>query len=64
MLLWLWCRLAAAALIRPLALELPYAARVALKKYNQNIGKLVEGVDVAIKEQYGGLLWSWDDSIF
>ena len=30
--LWLWCRLAAAALIRPLALELPYAAGVALKK--------------------------------
>ena len=25
-LLWLWCRLAAAALIHPLAWELPYAA--------------------------------------
>ena len=33
-LLWLWCRLAAADLIRPLAWELPYAtgAGVALKK--------------------------------
>ena len=31
-LLWLWCRLAAAALIQPLALELPYAAGVAVKK--------------------------------
>ena len=31
-LLWLWCRLAFAALIRPLAWELPYAAGVALKK--------------------------------
>ena len=30
--LWLWCGLAAAALIRPLALDLPYAAGVALKK--------------------------------
>ena len=30
-LLWLWCRLAAAALIRPLARELPYAAGAALK---------------------------------
>jgi len=31
-LLWLWHRLAAAALIRPLAGELPYAASVALKQ--------------------------------
>ena len=31
-LLWLWCRLAAAALILPLAWELPYAAGAALKR--------------------------------
>ena len=31
-LLWLWCRPAAAALIRPLAWELPFATGVALKK--------------------------------
>ena len=31
-LLWLWCRLAAIALIPPLAWQLPYAAGVALKK--------------------------------
>ena len=31
-LLWLWCGLAAAALIRPLAWELPCATGVALKK--------------------------------
>ena len=30
--LWLWCRLAAAALIWPLARELPYATGVALKR--------------------------------
>ena len=30
-LLWLWCRLAAVASIRPLAWEPPYAAGVALK---------------------------------
>ena len=30
-LLWLWCRTAAVALIRPLAWELPYAAGAALK---------------------------------
>ena len=31
-LLWLWCRLAAVALIRPLAWEPPYAVGAALKK--------------------------------
>jgi len=31
-LLWLWCRAAATALIRPLAWESPYAAGVALEK--------------------------------
>ena len=30
--LWLWCRLAATALIQPLARKLPYATGVALKK--------------------------------
>ena len=33
-LLWLWCRMAAAALIRPLAWELPYATSAALKRQN------------------------------
>ena len=31
-LLWLWCKLAASALIWPLAWELPYAAGVAQKQ--------------------------------
>ena len=31
-LLWLWCRLAATALIRSLVWELPYAMGVALKR--------------------------------
>ena len=31
-LLWLWCRLAAVALIGPLAWEPPYAAGAALKR--------------------------------
>ena len=30
-LLWLWCRLVATTLVRPLAWEPPYAAGVALK---------------------------------
>ena len=34
-LLWLWCRLAAVALIRTLAWELPYAVGVAIKKQNK-----------------------------
>ena len=33
MLLWLWCRPAAAAPIQPLAWELPYATCAALKKF-------------------------------
>ena len=33
--LWLWCRLVAAALIRPLAWELPYAAGAALKRQKE-----------------------------
>ena len=35
-LLWLWWRLAAAALIQLLAWELPYATGVALKNNNNN----------------------------
>ena len=31
-LLWLWCRLAATAMIQPLAWEPPYAVGVALKR--------------------------------
>ena len=34
-LLWLWCRLAAAAPIQPLAWELPHAESAALKKANK-----------------------------
>ena len=39
MLLWLWCRPAAVALIRPLAWALPYATDVALKNNNSNKNK-------------------------
>ena len=39
MLLWLWCRLAAVAPIRPLAWELPHAAGVALKSKFKKIAK-------------------------
>ena len=34
-LLWLWCRLEAAALIQPLAWELPYVTGAALKKQSK-----------------------------
>ena len=35
-LLWLWCRLAAAAPIQPLAWELPHAACAAIKRKTKN----------------------------
>ena len=35
-LLWLWCRPAVVALIRPLAWELPYAMGAALKSKKKN----------------------------
>ena len=38
--LWLWCKLAAVAPIRPLAWEPPYAEGVALKKQKNKIKKL------------------------
>ena len=38
-LLWLWCKLAAIALIQPLAWEFPYAASAALKKKRKKKGK-------------------------
>ena len=37
-LLWLWCRLAAAAPSRPLAWELPYAMGVAIKRQKRKGG--------------------------
>ena len=39
--LWLWHRPAAAALIRPLAWELPYAAGMALKSKKATINKKI-----------------------
>ena len=38
-LLWLWCRPAAAAPIRPLAWEPPYAVGVALNRQNKQTNK-------------------------
>ena len=38
-LLWLWCRLTATALIQSLAWEPPYTVGVALKKQNKNKNK-------------------------
>ena len=40
LLLWLWCRLAAAAPIQPLAWELPYAIGAAIKRIKIIIVKL------------------------
>ena len=46
-LLWLWCRLAAVAPIRPLAWEPPYAAGMALKRKKQ---LYFEGVPVVAQQ--------------
>ena len=43
MLLWLWFRLAPAALIQPLAWELPYAASVTLKGQKKKKKKKKKG---------------------
>ena len=43
LLLWVWYRLTAAAQIRPLAWELPYASGVALKRRGRKKGKKEEG---------------------
>ena len=48
--LWLWYRLAAAAPIRPLAWELPYATGEALKRQNKTVQKakqLIHDADFA-----------------
>ena len=53
-LLWIWCRPAATALIRPLAWEPPYAMSVALEKTkNKNKNK-----NVAFQESNSGVLLS------
>ena len=45
-LLWLWCRLVATALIRPLAWEPPYAEGVALKRTKYKKKKKKHGVPI------------------
>ena len=45
-LLWLWCRLAPAALIRSLAWKLPYAMDVALKDQSNNNNNYQETLSV------------------
>ena len=52
MLLWLWCRPAAGALIRPLAWKPPYSVGVALKakkKKELNEGKGTESAALLLK---------------
>ena len=56
LLLWLWCRLAAVALIRPLAWEPPYAAGVALK----NQKKKKKRIRDAKETRSTGLFWGAD----
>ena len=48
-LLWLWCRLAATALIGPLAWEPPYATGVALKRQKTRKKKKKENLKTTIE---------------
>ena len=63
-LLWLWCRLAATALIRPLAWEPPYALGAALQKAKTHTQKnnnnvIQAGID-AIEYSKGSIeLTTW-----
>ena len=41
---WLWCRLAAAALIQPLDWELPNAILAALKKKKKDAARIQTGI--------------------
>ena len=47
-LLWLWCRPAAVAPVRPLAWEPPYAADAALKSQKKKILKILTCIDVTL----------------
>ena len=46
-LLWLWCRLAATAPIRPLAWEPPYASGTALKSKNKI---KIKGIPIVVQQ--------------
>ena len=58
-LLLLWCRLAAAALIRPLAWELTYAMGVALKKTKKK-KKFNSSVTQATFQMLKSCIWASD----
>ena len=61
MLLWLWCRLVAVALIQPLAWELPYALGAALKSKtttNNQKNKQIKKLLGAVWTTYGPEPWT------
>ena len=60
-LLWLWCRLAAVALIGPLAWEPPYAMGVALKNKKQK--KRVREGDLLEKDHPKPTPSGWTSSL-
>ena len=53
-LLWLWCRPAVVAPVRPLAWELPYASGAALKKQNKQQQQQQKPKKVAEREKNKG----------
>ena len=59
MLLWLWCRLAAAALIGPLAWEPPYAEDAALKRKKKKEPHSAEGSGYIDTRSSAGVSKTW-----
>ena len=49
---WLWCGQAAAALLQPLAWELPFATGAALKKKEKTYGQSLEGIESQIFKEH------------
>ena len=60
-LLWLWCRLAATALIRPLAWESPYATGAALEKAKSQNQKTKQNKNLETNENGNKMIQNlWD----
>ena len=57
-LLWLWCRLAVTALIRPLAWELKYAMVAALKKRRKKEHLSIHGTSITAAHMDMTSVWT------
>ena len=58
-LLWLWCRLAATALIRALAWEPPYAVGAALEKARRQKKRITSSLSISLSVDIQIASMSW-----